>query len=312
MDQFTAMKVFRRVIELEGFSAAARDLGLSNAAVSKNVSELEADLGVRLLTRTTRRLSVTEAGEAYYRRCVRVLEELDEARDEVADLAHTPRGTLRVSAPVSFALMHLAPAIPRFLELHPGLKLDLVLNDRVVDLVEEGFDLALRGGGELSDSSLVARKLAPIRRVVCGAPTYFQRRTIPKSPRDLADHECLVYSLASSPRQWSFRHEGSELSVRVDGRYQVSNSIALKQALLSGLGLSLIPIFIVGPELRRGELRAVLTRFHPAPQSLYAVHPHRRYVPQKTRSFIDFLSATFGGKPYWDRRQRVTDSCTRG
>ncbi len=300
MDQFTAMKVFRRVIELEGFSAAARDLRLSNAAVSKNVSELEVDLGVRLLTRTTRRLSVTEAGEAYYRRCVRVLDELDEARDEVSALAHTPRGTLRISAPVSLGLMHLAPAIPKFLELYPALKVDLVLNDRVVDLVEEGFDLALRGGGELSDSSLVARKLAPIRRVVCGAPAYFQRRPVPKVPSDLRDHECLVYSLSSSPKQWSFRHDGSDLSVRVDGRYQVSNSIALKQALLAGLGLGLVPTFVVGPELRRKQLRAVLTRFQTAPQSLYAVHPHRQYVPHKTRSFIDFVSAAFGGKPYWD------------
>lgn len=301
MDQFTAMKVFRRVVELEGFSAAARDLKLSNAAVSKNVSELEADLGVRLLTRTTRRLSVTEAGEAYYKRCVRVLEELEEARDEASELAHTPRGTLRISAPVSFGLMHLAQAIPKFLELYPGLQVDLVLNDRVVDLVEEGFDLALRGAGELSDSSLVVRKLAPIRRVVCGAPAYFEHRSIPKVPSDLEDHECVVYSLSSSPKQWSFRHDGSDFSVRVDGRYQVNNSIALKQALLLGLGLGLIPTFIVGPELRRKELLIVLARFQSAPQSLYAVHPHRHYVPHKTRSFIDFVSATFGGKPYWDR-----------
>lgn len=301
MDQFTAMKVFTRVVELEGFSAAARNLGLSNAAVSKNVSELEADLGVRLLTRTTRRLSVTEAGEAYYKRCVRVLEELNEARDEVSELAHTPRGKLRLSAPVSFGLMHLAQAIPKFLELYPGLTVDLVLNDRLVDLVEEGFDVALRGSGELSDSSLVVRKLAPIRRVVCGAPAYFERRPVPKVPSDLEAHECLVYSLSSSPKQWSFRHEGGELSVRVDGRYQVSNSIALKHALLAGLGLGLVPTFIVGPELRRKELRAVLTRFQTAPQALYVVHPHRHYVPHKTRSFIDFVSATFTGKPYWDR-----------
>jgi len=300
VDQFTAMKVFRRVVELEGFSAAARDLGLSNAAVSKNVSELEAELGVRLLTRTTRRSSVTEAGEAYYRRCVRVLEELDEARDEVAELANTPRGTLRITAPVSFGLTHLSPVIPAFLERYPSLKLDLVLNDRVVDLVDEGFDLALRGGGELSDSGLVVRKLAPIRRVVCSAPAYFESRPVPKQPSDLAEHECLIYSLSSSPRQWTFVHDGGELTVRVDGRYHVNSSIALKHAALAGLGLGLIPTYLVGPELRRGELVAVLPRFRPAPQSLYALHPHRQYVPHKTRSFIDFLSATFGAKPYWD------------
>ncbi len=301
MDQLVAMRTFRRVVERESFSAAARDLGLSNAAASKNVGELEARLGVRLLARTTRRMSVTEAGEAYYRRCVRILEEIDEAEREAASRAAEPRGTLRVSAPMSFGLAHVAPAIPDFLAAFTGVSVDLVMNDRYVDLVEEGFDVAVRAGGGLKDSSLIARRLAPLRRVVCGAPAYLAAHGTPRTPGELADHHCLVYSLARSPREWLFDGpQGQRVTVAVDGRYAVNSSLALQEALLAGLGLALVPTFVVADALRRGQLEPVLTDWQPEAQFIHAVHIHRRYVSPKVRSFIDFLVDRFGPHPYWD------------
>ena len=258
MDKFTAMRVFRRVVELEGFSVAARDLRLSNAAVSKNVAELESHLGVKLLTRTTRRMSVTEAGAAYYQRCVNILDEIDEAERAAAHLSAAPRGELKVSAPMSFGLLHLAPIIADFLEQFPDVSVDLVMNDRVVDLVDEGFDVAVRAGGPLPDSNLISRTLAPVQRVVCGTPDYFQKNGVPRVPDDLKHHHCLVYSLSSTPREWQFEGPGGTASVKITGRYQVNSSLALREGLIAGLGVTLIPTFIVGQEIRRGNLKAVL------------------------------------------------------
>jgi DNA-binding transcriptional LysR family regulator len=185
VDQLTAMRVFRRVVELQSFSAAARDLSLSNAAVSKNISELESLLCVQLINRTTRRMSVTESGRAYYSRCVQILDDIAEANVAVGQFGAKPRGTLRVNAPMSFGLRYLAPAVPEFLARYPDVAVDLVMNDRYVDLIEEGFDVAVRGGGLLADRSHIARKIMPIRRVVCGAPEYFDQHGTPVKPDDL-------------------------------------------------------------------------------------------------------------------------------
>ncbi|MGI9384954.1 MAG: LysR family transcriptional regulator [Methyloligellaceae bacterium] len=297
MDQLTAMRVFRRVVELQGFSAAARDLGLSNAAVSKNVSELEAHLGTRLLNRTTRRMSLTEPGQGYYQRCVRILEDIEDADLAMSQLQAAPRGTLRVSAPMSFGLLHLAPAIPAYLQRYSEVSVDLVMNDRVVDLVDEGFDVAIRIGSTLADSSMISRRLAPVHRVVCGAPGYFEDRGVPRTPDDLRDHHCLVYSLASSPRLWRFTGADGATAVEIAGRYQVNSSIALRDALMAGLGVTLIPTFIVGEELKRGTLRAVLTDWQAEPQARYAIYPHNRHLSPKVRSFVDFLVERFGSTP---------------
>ena len=299
MDRLTAMGVFKRVVELSSFSAAARDLSLSNAAVSKNVSELEAHLGVRLLNRTTRRLSITEAGDAYYRRCVAVLEEIDAADREASTLAATPRGLLRVSAPMSLGLLHLAAAVPAFLRRYPDISVDLVLDDRVADLVHDGFDLALRGGAPLSDSSLACRRLAAIDRVVCAHPDYFAAHGTPAAPDDLTDHQCLIYSLSSTPRDWRFQGPGGETAVRVTGRFTANSSIALREALLDRLGIALIPTFVVGSDLKHGRLVPALPDWLPEDQSVYAVYPHRRFVSAKVRCFIDFLVERFSTPGGW-------------
>jgi len=301
MDKLTAMNVFKRVVDLGSFSAAARDLGFSNAAVSKNVSELEAYLGVRLLTRTTRRLSVTEAGQTYHNRCVAVLEEIDEAEQEAGQLSSKPRGVLKINAPMSFGLMHLSSAIPAFLQRYPDIAVDLVMNDRFVDLVEEGFDVALRVGGPLADSSLISRRITAIQRVVCGAPGYFDRYGAPETPEDLKDHQCLIYSLSSSPREWRFTGPAGERVIKVMGRFTANSSISLREALVAGLGLTLIPTFVVGKDLRDGRLNTVLEEWTPQPQAAYAVYVHRQYVPAKVRCFVDFLVEQFRPEPNWDR-----------
>jgi DNA-binding transcriptional LysR family regulator len=241
VDQLTAMRVFRRVVELQSFSAAARDLSLSNAAVSKNMSELESLLGVQLINRTTRRMSVTESGRAYYSRCVQILDDIAEANVAVGQLGAKPRGTLRVNAPMSFGLRYLAPAVPEFLVRYRDVAVDLVMNDRYVDLIEEGFDVAVRGGGLLADRSHIARKIMPLRRVVCGAPEYFDRHGTPVKPEDLKDHSCLIYSLSHSPREWHFTGTSGPTTVSVSGPYQVSSSLALYEAVRRGRALPCFP-----------------------------------------------------------------------
>ena len=300
MNQLTAMLVFKRVVELNGFSAAARDLGLSNAAVSKNVNELETHLAAQLLVRTTRRVSVTEVGEAYYRRCIGILDDLDEANRIASAHAATPCGQLRVNAPMSFGILHLAPAISEFMERYDEINVDLVMNDRVVDLLDGGFDIGIRIGAVLQDSSLIARKLTSINRVLCGSPDYFKRFGTPTNPDDLNSHSCLAYSLSPSPSSWSFTNGGNEKVVVVNGRYRVNNSLALRESLIAGIGITLTPTFIVGPDLHKGTLKSVMTDWLAAPQSLYVVYPQARHIPQKVRVFIDFLSEKFSNTPYWD------------
>ena len=300
MNQLTAIRVFKRVVELQGFSAAARDMGLSNAAVSKNIGELESHLGARLLNRTTRRMSTTEAGEAYFQRCVRILEELADADEAMGALQVAPRGTLRVNAPMSFGLLHLATAVPAFLAEYPEVSIDMTMNDRVVDIIDEGFDVAIRAGGPLADSSLISRRLAPVDRAVCGSPAYFERFGIPHTPDDLRDHQCLIYGLSSSPRLWRFTDTaGVPAEVEVDGRYQVNSSVALKQAMLAGIGMNLIPTFAISEELRSGTLKAVLADWRAESQTLYALYPHNRHLSPKVRCFIDFLVDRYGPEPPW-------------
>jgi DNA-binding transcriptional LysR family regulator len=294
MDRLTALRVYRRVVELGAFAAAARDLGLSKAAISKNVSELEAHLGVRLLERSTRRLRVTGPGDAYFRRVVRILDEIEEADLEASEQAAAPRGLLRVSAPMSFGLLRLSPLVASFLGAHPAVEIDLVLNDRAVDLLEENFDVAIRGG-DLADSSLVARRLTGLRRVLCAAPGYLAARGAPLRPADLAAHDCLVYSLSRAPRDWRFDGPNGAETVRVSGRYAVNSSIALRDAAEAGAGLALLPRFAAEEALAAGRLVAVMELWRAPDSALHALHPNRRYVPPKVRRFIDHLAAGFAG-----------------
>jgi DNA-binding transcriptional LysR family regulator len=300
MPDLSAMAVFARVVERESFTRAAQDLGLSKSAVSKQVRRLEDGLGVRLLNRTTRRLSLTEAGTAFYEGCQKALSEAEAAEQAVTHLAMAPRGVLRVNAPMSFGFLHVGPALPDFLSACPELSLDLTLNDRMVDLVEEGYDMAVRIG-VLPDSSLVARRLAPCRLLPCAAPDYLAARGRPALPEELGRHDCLVYSYRSGGLQWHFRGPEGVRRIKVAGRLRVNNGDALLAAALGGLGVALLPSFIAGEALRAGRLERLLPGWREAEEpSVYAVYPAGRNLSPKVRVLVDFLAARFGDPPYWD------------
>lgn len=301
MDRLEGMEVFARVVEAESFSAAARGLGLSKSAVSKQVSRLEDRLGVRLLNRTTRRLSLTEAGAAFYQGCQRVVAEAEAAEQAITHLAAAPRGTLKVNAPMSFGVCHLAPALSDFMPRYPELTVDMALNDRMVDLVEEGFDVGIRIAA-LRDSSLIARRLAPSRRVLCAAPGYLAARGTPLALDDLNAHHCLLYSYQVSGDHWGFGGPGGERRLKVRGRLRVNNGDALLEAALAGLGIAFLPSFICGEALRAGRLVHLLPEWSGSNDAaIHAVYPAGRNLLPKVRVFVDFLAERFGGTPYWDR-----------
>ena len=299
MENLSAMIVFARVVEAKSFSTAARQLGMSKSTVSKHVSRLEDRLGARLLNRTTRRLSPTEVGLAFYERCARIATEVEEAEAAAMRLQSSPRGTLKVNAPMSFAVLHIAPAIPEFVARHPELSVDMTMNDRVVDLIDEGFDLAVRIG-ELPDSSLITRRLAANRLVVCAAPAYLARHGAPRVPAELGAHNCLGYTLGATPNEWRFLGPGGEHRVRVSGNFQANNGDALRRAAREGLGVVTLPTFIAGEDLRSGALRAVLADYALPESAVYAVYPHNRHLSTKVRAFVDFLVEHFGPRPYWE------------
>jgi len=293
MDRFSALRVFAQVVESGGFSRAADRLGLSTTAVSRQVAELEAHLQTRLLNRTTRRLSLTESGQAFYGRAVQLLHDLQEAEQEASKTAITPRGTIRLTTSLNFGTRQVAPAIAAFVAQHPAVKFDVQLSDRIVDLVEEGFDLAIRIGGGGSDN-LVARKLGETRLVACAAPDYLARRGMPASPQDLARHDCFTYEYALPRSQWRFRgRDGREETVRVSGPVH-SNSGDLNAALAArGAGVAFEPDFIVADELRTGRLVALLPDYAAAPSPIYAVYPTRKHLSAKVRLFVDYLAERF-------------------
>jgi len=297
MEDFAGLAVFAQVVEARSFSAAARSLGMSKSAVSKQVARLEDRLGARLLNRTTRRLSLTEVGAAFYERCARIVSELEEAELAVTQLSSEPRGTLKLNAPVTFGQLQIAPAVPELLARHPELRIDMLLSDRVVDLVEEGFDVAIRIG-PLPDSTLVARRLAPDRRVVCGTPGYLERHGRPRTPADLEAHNCLGYSFLGAQSEWRFRGPRGERAQRVRGNFQANNGEVLRAALLQGLGLALMPTFIVGRDLSAGRLEAVLEEHELPPGGVYAVYPHGRHLSPKVRALVDFLATRFASTPW--------------
>ncbi len=300
MDRFSALNAFVKVAETRSFSEAAEKVGLSKSAVSRLVAGLEADLGVRLFHRTTRSIAMTEAGQGYFDRASRILADLEEADLAVSQLQAAPRGRLRVSAPMSFGFLHLAPALPDFLHLYPEVRIDVAMNDRFVDLVEEGFDVAVRIG-QLEDSGLIARRLAPVRLAVCASPDYLARRGVPLAPEDLRSHDCLCNSNLAHAHEWKFiRPDGSQVTVSVDGPLTVNNGDSLKAAALGGLGIITLPTFIVGEELSRGSLVSLLEAYLPGQIALHALYPHARHLSPKVRAFVDFLAARFGPIPYWD------------
>ena len=297
--RLAAMAIFAQVVDARSFSGAARALGLSKSAVSKQIARLEDRLGARLLNRTTRRLSVTEAGAAFYERCARMVAEASAAERAVMDLDTAPRGLLKISAPMSFGQLHLAAAIVEFHGRHASLRIEMDLDDRVVDLIGEGYDVAVRIA-QLPPSSLIARRLATNRRIVCAAPDYLARRGVPQTPHDLLGHDCLNYTYLLSGGEWRFDGPDGPVGVRVGGSFAANNGDVLRQAALAGRGIIFTPTFLVGDDLRTGRLVRVLSGYNGADTGIYAVFPHGRHLSPKVRAFVDFLADRFAPEPYWD------------
>lgn len=298
------MQAFVYAVEAESFSGAAQRLGVVKSIISRRISNMETRLGASLLNRTTRRLSLTETGQAYYERSCQILADIAEA-DEVAGRMQTAlSGKLRVAAPMSFGISHLSSTVAEFLVLHPGLEIELELNDRRVDLVGEGYDLAVRIG-KLPDSSLIARTLAPCLHFVCASPAYLEARGEPTSLDDLArePHHCLIYRNIALPEQWRFRVDGEWKPVRVRAkRLGVNNGEVLRDAAVAGLGLVVLPAFIAAQAIRDGHLRTVLQEFELETSFIHAVWPPNRQLSAKVRAFVDHLAARFGGTSFTDLR----------
>lgn len=301
MDRLDAMRAFVTVVAEGSFTRAAERLALSPQLVSKHVSQLEQHLGVRLLNRTTRRLHLTEAGAAYRQRAEQVLAEIDDMEHALGELQGQARGRLRISAPLSFAIRHLAPLINDFQRAHPAVDIDLQLNDRKVDIVEEGFDIALRIG-RLKSSSLIAKRIAPVRLVLCAAPDYLEAHGPPEQPRDLAGHRFLRYRYMEESQEpllkWLSRGAGGKSE---GGELTSNNGDVLVEAAIGGAGIALQPTFLTGDAIRQGRLAIVLPAHEPEPLGLYAVYAHRQLLASKVRHFVDFLEGYFGDPPYWDR-----------
>jgi len=298
MDRVLGMTTFVKVVDSGGFAAAARALNMSPSAVTLHVQAIEDRLGVRLLNRTTRHVSMTEAGHAYYDDCTRILAEIDNAEQAVQELQSKPRGRLRVNASPTMPLQ-ISEAIAEFTTQYPEVSLDMTVTGRMVDLVEEGFDLALRIT-PVPDSSLIIRRLAPFRFAVCGAPDYLARRGTPTRLADLADHNCMIYSDSPFGREWHFLdQDGGEQSVPLSGNFQANSGYAIRLAALLGQGLMYAPKFLVADDLAAGRLVQVLSEFRTAELTVDAIYPHRRHLSAKVRIFLDLLTRHFRDKVAW-------------
>lgn len=301
MDRFEDLQTFVLVVEAGSISRAADRMDLAKSAVSRRIAGLEERLGAQLFRRTTRQLNLTDTGRSFYERCVRILDDLEEAEQAVSQEHGAMRGTLRVSVPLTFGLLHLTPVINDFMRAHPQVQFDLDLNDRQVDLLHEGFDLAVRIA-DLPDSSLIARRLTTVRSVVCASPDYLARRGTPRTPADLVRHDCLVYSNAPDPKDWRYRQpDGKAGSVRVAARLQANNGDFLCAAAVAGQGVIMGPTFISYRSIEQGLLTPILTDHAWPSIPAYAVYPRARHLSHRVRAFVDFLAERFAGVPYWDR-----------
>ena len=299
MQDLERMAVFARVVEAKSFSEAARRTGISKGAASKAVAQLERSMGARLLHRTTRAMSLTEAGAELYAHCARIVEEYDQARLAVGRLHSEPRGLLRVSASVAFGTLHIAPALPEFLARHPELRIDMTIGDRFVDLAEEGIDVAVRITREPAPN-LVARRLATVNRKIVATPGYFRRHGTPRKPADLAKHNCLTYTHFNPQDAWRLSGTRGAISVPISGNLRLNDDEALSAAVLGGLGIALLPTFLIGGALQQRRLKAVLSDHVPSERHIFAVYLPNRHLPAKVRAFIDFLRERLSPRPYWD------------
>jgi len=301
MHRFQELQAFVAVVETGSFTAAAERLGAGKSAISRKVSALEERLAVQLVRRTTRKLNLTDTGQSFYERSARILADLDEAESAVLQQHSELRGTLRVALPLSFALRHMSEPVAEFSRRHPRVNFEFDLNDRRVDLVQEGMDLAIRIG-RLSDSTLIARRLFDARTVVCASPDYLQKHGVPESPLDLSSHRCLVYSNVADPARWTYRDASSaEQSIDVNVAMLASSGDFLREAAVRGQGIVLQPTFIAGAKICSGDLVAILREYQWPVAPAYAVYPPARHLSYRVRAFIDFLADYFSGALKWDR-----------
>lgn len=291
MDRFHLMQLFVRIVDAGSFSAVAREMDMIQPTVSKQLTALEEKLGVRLLNRTTRKLSLTEAGREYYERCKRILDEVQDLESEVSDLQNRPTGTLRVNAPVAFGQLYLAPLSFQFRRKYPGLAVDLSMNDRYVDLVQEGIDVAIRFG-ELEDSQLVARHVGSSARICVASPAYLHAKGRPKVPVDLKNHNCITYTYLFG-NEWHFDGPNGPQPVRVFGDYRANSGLTIRAAALEGIGVANIPAFVVREDIESGRLVQVLGEYGPAPVRISAVYPSARLLSRKVKLFVDYMQQEF-------------------
>ncbi|KAF0163604.1 MAG: LysR family transcriptional regulator [Rhodocyclaceae bacterium] len=299
MDRLTAMQTFVRVAEAGSFTAVADQMNVARSAITRQIAALEAHLGVKLIARSTRRLSLTSAGATYLEQCRDILDRIDEAEGDLAGERQTLQGTIRTSVPLTFGLLHLTPLILEFSRAHPDIHIDLDFNDRRVNLIEEGMDFALRITDRLPETT-VARRLTSCRSVVVASPNYLRLHGEPRHPDELTQRACLAYSLTSRS-SWSFIIDGVPHSVEISGPLTANNGSVLQEAAIQGMGIAYQPTFIAADAIRQGQLVPILKEF-PAPMlDMCAVFPGNRFVPQRVRAFVDFLATRLGPEPYWDQ-----------
>jgi DNA-binding transcriptional LysR family regulator len=299
MDKLQAMNALVKVVASGSYAEAARRLGLTRSAVSKAVMELEQELGARLLDRTTRRVTPTEAGLAYYERCLAILAQVEETEAQISRLHDEPKGLLKINAPMSFGTLYLGTAVADFMKRYGALKVELMLTDRFVDPLEEGVDVTVRIGA-LPDSSLIARRIVPARVVLVASPDYIKRHGLPATPADLQNHKCLSYGHTTSMQRWHLTDKGKPVSVSIGACLSSNNGDTLREAAVKGIGIARLPTFIVGTDLSARRLKLVLPDNRPEDLAIYALYAPNRYLAAKTRVFIDFLIDRFGKKPSWD------------
>ncbi|NKB64577.1 MAG: LysR family transcriptional regulator [Gammaproteobacteria bacterium] len=302
MDRFESIRAFTKVVEFSGFAAAAREMGLSRSVVNKAVINLENQLGTQLLRRSTRQVTPTETGIAFYERCVQILSELDEAMSAVMELQEKPIGNLRVNAPMSLGTSHIAKVVADFMATYPEVHVELSLNDRFIDPIEEGFDVTVRVGIADPTTSLITREIAPAKRILCASPTYLSKHGEPTHPNELKHHRCLHYGHQKSGSHWRLIGNDGEHSVAIHCIMWSNNGDVLKEAAIRNQGIALLPTFIIGDALQHGQLIAVLSGYPPVNATVNALYPRHRHLSGKVRLFVDMLAERFGDKHYWKTR----------
>jgi len=300
MDNFAGIRAFTQVVKAGGFAAAAREMGLSRSVVNKTVINLEKELGAQLLHRSTRRVTPTDTGRAFYERCLHILSELDEATSAITTSQSQPTGNLRVNAPMSFGTLHLSKVIAEYMALYPSVHVELVLNDRFVDAIEEGFDVTVRVGATQTTTSLVTRELATARRVLCASPDYLEKWGEPVDPADLIGHRCLHYGYLGSGNKWRLCGPDGEQAFGIQCVMWANNAEPLRDAAINHQGIAMLPSFIVGDALKTGHLRPILVDHPPTDIALSVLYPRHRHLSTKVRLLVDLLSKRFGGQPYWE------------